>query len=264
MPRTSGSLTRSLCRAAAGDTGGVREIGTDQLLASASDPFVRHQVDPATTTRAWVGGDAVVVESTRVRPGEQSAGPILTCLGPAVDLDRLLAQLSTVTDPPWRLSVEHTSYAAVPTSWRQRETRAWHWMTTRDCPAPELSVDEVDDPALVESVLDRANPGSFARPGTPGIESWLGVRDGAELVSVGALVRQADRTGHLRGISVLPTHTGRGIGRGLSAALTQRALQGGSGVATLGVFTDNAPALAIYHRLGYAVVHTFVSGPVSG
>ena len=36
-------------------------------------------------------------------------------------------------------------------------------------------------------------------------------------------------------MSVLPSHTGRGLGRSVSAALTLRALAGKSGVATLGV-----------------------------
>jgi ribosomal protein S18 acetylase RimI-like enzyme len=33
-----------------------------------------------------------------------------------------------------------------------------------------------------------------------------------------------------------------------------------TGVATLGVYVDNDPALAVYRRLGYRTVHTFVSG----
>ncbi len=48
----------------------------------------------------------------------------------------------------------------------------------------------------------------------------------------------------------------------LSAALTLRALDGGSGVATLGVYADNLPAVAVYRRLGYDVLHTFASGPI--
>jgi ribosomal protein S18 acetylase RimI-like enzyme len=62
---------------------------------------------------------------------------------------------------------------------------------------------------------------------------------------------------------VLPTHAGRGLGRSVSAALTLRALSSGPGVATLGVYVTNAPAIAIYRRLRYAVVNTFVSGPTN-
>ena len=101
-------------------------------------------------------------------------------------------------------------------------------------------------------------------PGMPDIECWLGVRSEGRLVGVGAVARQADGTGHLRAVTVLPSLRGQGLGTGLSAALTARALAGRSGVATLGVYVDNDTAVALYRRLGYAVVHTFVSGPVSG
>ncbi len=53
-------------------------------------------------------------------------------------------------------------------------------------------------------LLDVANPDSFARPGIDGIDAWLGIRAAGELVAVGAVLRMADRTGHLRGVSVLP------------------------------------------------------------
>ena len=72
-----------------------------------------------------------------------------------------------------------------------------------------------------------------------------------------------DGTLHLRGVTVLPRARGRGLGRRVSAALTDHALTHGSGVATLGVYVDNAPALRIYRDLGYRVVHTFSSGVVA-
>ena len=61
---------------------------------------------------------------------------------------------------------------------------------------------------------------------------------------------------------MLPAVRGRRLGTTLSAALTRHALQHGSGVATLGVYVDNLPAVRIYERLGYRVVHTFTSGQV--
>ena len=56
-------------------------------------------------------------------------------------------------------------------------------------------------------------------------------------------------------MSVLPSHTGRGLGRSVSAALTLRALAGRSGVSTLGVYVSNASAVAIHRRLGDSVAH---------
>jgi ribosomal protein S18 acetylase RimI-like enzyme len=67
----------------------------------------------------------------------------------------------------------------------------------------------------------------------------------------------------VRGVAVAEAHRGRGLGRELSRALTLRAMRE-SGVCSLGVYVDNEPALRIYRGLGYDVVHTFTSGPVTG
>jgi predicted GNAT family acetyltransferase len=61
---------------------------------------------------------------------------------------------------------------------------------------------------------------------------------------------------------VLPEVRGRGVGTAISIGLTAHALEDGSGVATLGAYSDNAAALAIYHRLGYRTAHRFRSGAV--
>jgi ribosomal protein S18 acetylase RimI-like enzyme len=76
------------------------------------------------------------------------------------------------------------------------------------------------------------------------------------------VLRQPDGTGHVRAVAVAQSHRGRGLGRELSRALT-RAAMGGSGVCSLGVYVDNEPALRTYRGLGYEVVHTFTSGPVT-
>ena len=110
----------------------VREVGPAELLALSEDPFVRHQVDPATTARAWVSGRAAVVHGTRGRHGDASPGPVLTCLGPSEDLEPLMHEVAGRTPPPARLTVEDASYAAVPDAWRYERHGHWHWMLTRD------------------------------------------------------------------------------------------------------------------------------------
>ncbi|MCW2793128.1 MAG: mshD 1 [Nocardioides sp.] len=240
----------------------MREVGVDELLATSRDPFVRHH--PLGSRRGWVSRAATVVEGTGGRPTGPPPAPVFTCLGPATDLDPLMAHLADAGVRPSRLTVETASYAAVPPAWRHADHHRWHWMISRSsAPVPPVEVVEVEDPAEIDAVLDAANPGSFARPGTPGVECWMGIRDAGSTVAVGALVRQPDGTGHLRGVTVLPGSAGRGLGSALSAALTRRALARGPGVATLGVYVDNAPAIAIYRRLGYRVAHTFASGPVT-
>jgi ribosomal protein S18 acetylase RimI-like enzyme len=204
----------------------------------------------------------MVVQGGRSRP--DATGPVFTALGRASSLGPLMAEVAYEAPPPYRVTVVHHAASRLPVKWRHRDPHRWHWMLTRRLPPePRVPVEEVHAADEVEALLDVAQPDAHARPGTPGIESWLGVRERDTLVAVGALLRQPDGTGHLRAVSVHPDRRGRGIGRGVSAALTTRALAGRSGVATLGVYTDNAPALATYTGLGYATVHTFVSGPVS-
>ena len=53
------------------------------------------------------------------------------------------------------------------------------------------------------------------------------------------------------------------MGTAISAALTRRGFANGSSQCTLGVYTDNPTAIAMYQRLGYRTVHTFTSGEVS-
>jgi len=244
----------------------VREISAEVLFEVAHDPFVRHQVDRRTVERTWQRGDAVVVQGGRHRNLNVRPGPVLTCLGRPDDLVPLLhAVASSLDAPPGRVTIEREAAPDAP--WAYEYRREWDWMWTREPPVvvPRHRVVEVDDPVEIDGLLDVANPDSFARPGTPGVEAWLGVRtDGGRLLGAGALERMADGTGHLRGVSVLPEASGRGIGYSVSHGLTVHALShAGSGVATLGVYSDNEAALSIYRQLGYTTAHRFCSGPVA-
>lgn len=233
-----------------------------EALTEFDDPFVRHQLDHSGVEAVWRHDDALVVQGGR--PRYDATGPVFTAFGPANSLAPLMAEVADEAAPAFRVTVVAHAAAHLPLEWRHRDPHRWHWMLTRSMPPDfSLPVEEVEAADEVESLLDVAQPNAHARPGTAGIESWMGVREAGALVAVGALLRQADGTGHLRAVSVHPDHRGCGIGRGLSAALTRRALAGGSGVATLGVYTDNVPALATYTGLGYTTGHTFVSGPVS-
>ena len=54
------------------------------------------------------------------------------------------------------------------------------------------------------------------------------------------------------GLTVAASHRGRGVGRALMLAAEDWARQAGVRRLGLGVFADNAPALALYRALGYA------------
>lgn len=263
MPRTRGSLCWVLIgphRATRHD-GRVREIDPHELVATSPHPFVRLQVDPADTVLVLADGDALVVDGNRNRTGPSDGRPSLWCLGPPADLARLAAAAAPLVEAPGRLSVEAASYDVLPAAWRLPTEGHWHWMHTRDAPAPQPREDEVvevTDHAAIDALLDVANPHSFARPGARGVERWLGVPGPEGLLAVGALYRDPSGAGHLRSVTTHPAAAGRGLGTAVSAALTRAALE--LGPATLGVYVDNVPALAVYARLGFRTAVTFRSG----
>ena len=244
----------------------LREITVEQLMAGTTDAFVRHQVDPAMVHRVWARGKAVVISGGRGRPGEKTSGPVFTCVGPTAALRTLMQEVAAVAAVPWRVTNESRADADVPRQWHRPAPRSWHWMLTDALPpetdAGRVEVIEVTDHDRIDAVLDESNADSFARPGSAGVESWLGAVRNGDLVAVGALMRLPDGTGHLRGIGVLPAARGTGVGTSLSAALTRLGMSNGASVCTLGVYTDNAVAVRMYERLGYQVVHTFTSGAV--
>ena len=238
----------------------MRELPGPELVAAATAPFVRHQVDPAHVT-GWVVGEAMAVLSHRSPRGEPTPGPTVLFVGGGGDLRTLISGLSAAGLRPWRVSVPRAEAGALPPAWSLTDPSDWHWMSTTLLPERVSGVAEVADPDEINALLERANPDAYGRPGSADA-TWLGGWEDSTLIATGAVYRMNDRTGHLRAVSVAPQMRGRGWGRRLSAALTRLALEGGSGVATLGVYTDNAPAIALYRGLGYDVVHSFRSGLV--
>jgi ribosomal protein S18 acetylase RimI-like enzyme len=181
-----------------------------------------------------------------------------------------MSHLARTAPRPWRVSVEQP--ALPPASWVLSSTHLWHWMaTTGRVPTGSRwrveTLDGVRDAVEIDELLDAANVDSLARPGQPGVEVWMGIREMARhasrLLAAGALQRMHDRTLHVRGVSVLPETRGAGAGRALSAALTNYALGHGSTLATLGVYADNRVAVRLYESMGYRTVHTFISGDVA-
>ena len=178
------------------------------------------------------------------------------------DLKGLVADVAELVEVADRVRVTAPA-DTFPSAWQVDPVHQWHWMRTTRAQRPAtVEVVPVPDDDEVNHLIDAVAPASHARPGTPGIEARLGVRDEGRLVAVGAALRQPDGTGHVRAVAVAPDHRGRGLGRELSRALTRTAMAD-SGICSLGVYVDNEPALRTYRSLGYEVVHTFTSGPVT-
>ena len=78
---------------------------------------------------------------------------------------------------------------------------------------------------------------------------------GDTVVAAGAATYQRDWLG-LHGVEVHPDHRRRGLGTAVIAALLEWGAEQGASTAWLHVETDNAPAEALYERLGFARHHT--------
>lgn len=96
--------------------------------------------------------------------------------------------------------------------------------------------------------------------GTLAAHAVFGWEEGRALLGLAGLTAEAGRKrrhiGHLWGLYVSPAARGRGVGRALVAAVLDEARARGLGQVQLGVATGNAPALALYRAMGFAVFGT--------
>ncbi|GAA5158054.1 GNAT family N-acetyltransferase [Ornithinimicrobium tianjinense] len=236
-------------------------IGRDELLArSGHDPMVRWTTGPEVLAVASDQGWAYV---DPWRPSGHWGG--LAEVGPGAAAgaeDGALAALLELAEVrsvgvEWFSTAPHRPLAT-PTGHRITGSGRWTFMVTtraEGLPAAPEGLVELDDAEDTQQIGDFGrshNPDFEGHPGRGLASLWLGVRDRGGLAAVGALHTLATGAPHLAGIVVRPDLRGRGVGAGLTAELTRRAVAR-HGVATLGVYTANAVAVRLYERLGYAV-----------
>lgn len=146
----------------------------------------------------------------------------------------------------------------------------WEWfavagpgqLTVPDVPARGVRLGPLDlvrDDAAIRDVLRLANPRSTADPAGDREVRWWGAWLGQDLVGVIGAAREqgvpasgeAGFSWHLHGLAVLPVARGRGLGAALTSAITVAGLDAGADFVSLGIYSDNDRARAIYQRLGY-------------
>ncbi len=240
----------------------LEAVSLETLREQTSDPFLRWSVPDTGLLGAWRVGDSFAVARTRGLRVAMPA-PWVLMLGEPTDvsalIDELPQQLGAV---PGGVTVSASAYPLVPADqWGLRVRGRWDYRVTSSAPATseDVRVREVDDPAAINELLDAGNSDAHVRPGEPRIHSWLGVSDDEGLACVGALTVTENGGAHLRGITTAPRVRRQGLAWAVSAALTVRGLREVSPEVALGVYTDNAAALALYSRLGYTRVHHLVS-----
>lgn len=127
---------------------------------------------------------------------------------------------------------------------------------------PEVVDLDPDDPRIPE-LLDVASPDAPIRPGDPRVVRWPGIEVDGRLVAVLALTAQRSGAGHLNDVATHPDVRGRGLARLLCGRVTADALAEGRPAVTLGMYTDNHAARALYTALGFTCLHSFASGELA-
>ena len=226
----------------------MRRLRTTADVQDASDdPMVRWAAQALSSGgAAWAHGDAVAVHAPSLTRRRR-----LVLSGPAEGVASLLAahgrgvELRPLLERP--LAVEVASL--MPTPWL--EDKPFGWMDrsgTLDLPAEAAWLSAPDG---VDPLLREANPDSWAWPGEKGVRRWAGVPEGGDLVATAAEAWSSTDVGFMMGVAVRPSHTNQGLGRRICQFVASSLLTL-YGTCALFVENNNAPAIAVYRKLGFA------------
>lgn len=234
-------------------------------MALTDDPFIRYAAPADALAVAGPLGWGVLA---RWRPHGHWGGAAIVAPGAPSDAESgALAALLTLAEergavPEWFSTTPGRGLVAPP-GWELGRGGTWAFMWTdggralRPAPDGLIELDDVADAERIQTFGLTHNPAFEGFPGHGFASLWLGALDpSGELSAVGAIHVLASGAAHLSGIVVRPDLRGTGLGIGLTAELTRRAVAA-HGACTLGVYSDNTVAVGLYHRLGYAVAHHF-------
>jgi RimJ/RimL family protein N-acetyltransferase len=119
-------------------------------------------------------------------------------------------------------------------------------------------------PGDLEDVVDLYGEASrtYFGPARLAREIYYGIYDGGRIVSAaGTHVRSAEAgIAAVGNVLTRLQHRGRGMATSVTSAVTEAALAEHRDV-VLNVRQNNAPAIAVYERLGYRIHATFIEGP---
>lgn len=238
-------------------------VDRDTLLGRTGDPFLRYAMPPDALALAGPHGWACL---GRWRPHGHWGGLAVVDQGSPPDAEsEALAVLTGLlaeqgSRPEWFSTVGEGRRLDAPPGLRVDGSGTWAFMWATStaglppAPAGLVELDDLGDAEEIEAFGHGHNEDFEGFPGRGLASLWLGARDEDGLAVVGAVHVLATGMPHLSGIVVRPDRRGTGLGTGLTAELTRRAVAE-HGVSTLGVYSDNAVALRVYARLGYATAH---------
>ena len=257
----------------------------DLVAALAGDPFLAYDLDAGSLevtatapglAAAWLSFHpwrAVrwITSVAHVPESEESRAAAV----------RLVVELAGRGDdagtPATGVTLPRLALGLLPAPLRPPHHHEWdHWFT-HDVPAGASmrSAYDVDPPVVdlaaddprIPALLELASPDAPIRPGDPRVVRWAAVEDPAAagsddppLVAVVAVTAQRSGAAHLNDVATHPDVRGRRLARLLCGQVTADALAEGRPAVTLGTYTDNHAARALYTGLGFSCLHSFASG----
>ncbi|MFC0359952.1 MULTISPECIES: GNAT family N-acetyltransferase [Kytococcus] len=163
----------------------------------------------------------------------------------------------------------------------------WMWVTAPRTSSPAVSsaptsggrlgldavvtLDDASDAAEMAAFSEQWSPTAEGEPGAGLSTLWQGVREGAlegrptqgPLLALGASQPFTDEVPHLAGIVTRGDARGQGLGRLVTESLTLAEVRR-TGVCTLGMYSDNDTARALYRSIGYETAWAWDSRPWHG
>lgn len=118
-------------------------------------------------------------------------------------------------------------------------------------PGPEFVDLGEDDVADMAALVALTKPGPFAAR-THRLGRYLGLRQGGRLVAMAGERMKLDGFTEVSAVCAHPEHRGQGLGARAVAAIVA-AIRAEGAVPFLHVFADNAPAITLYEKLGFAL-----------
>ncbi|HET6987206.1 MAG TPA: GNAT family N-acetyltransferase [Kribbella sp.] len=229
----------------------MREIKTtaDLIEASGGDPLIVWAAQGfACGVRAWSDGDAVAVASPDLSKRDR-----LAVAGSADSAARLATGVLAEVGPSFRPFGDEQLVRSLADRVPGMEfAAAFGWMETVDIPDVTTTAGWLDSDAGVEELLTEASPSSYAWPGRTGVRRWAAVTgDDGELLSIAADAWSAPEVGFLAGVATRPVARGKGLSQQVCGFVTAELVKR-HGRAALMVDGNNAAAIGLYRKLGYA------------
>jgi ribosomal protein S18 acetylase RimI-like enzyme len=107
------------------------------------------------------------------------------------------------------------------------------------------------DAGEMQALVALTRPGPFA-PRAFALGSYIGIRRGGRLAAMAGERMRPGEFVEISSVCVHPDHRGEGLANALVTTLAQAIIADGL-MPFLHVFADNAPAIALYQRLGFEV-----------